>query len=120
MRRSGSAAEAGSFALGSLGAFLVIEARDYAETRGAKPLARLSAVLSDRSNARRAPSSPALARLWGKIKDKSRQVTPRCCRAPPAPSRRPRKNGPFWRPMAILPSAPPVHISGMGWSRNFP
>src|ERR1017187_8713881 len=36
----------GGFALGSLGAFLVIEAREHAEQRGAKPLARLTAVLS--------------------------------------------------------------------------
>ena len=39
----------GGFALGSLGAFLVIEARAHAEARGAKRLARLSAVLSDRT-----------------------------------------------------------------------
>ena len=39
----------GGVALGSLGAFLVIEARSHAEARGAKPLARLSAVYSDRS-----------------------------------------------------------------------
>jgi 3-oxoacyl-[acyl-carrier-protein] synthase II len=58
------------FALGSLGAFLVVEARDYAEARGAKPLARLAAVFSDRS--KRAPGSvtAALTRLWDKVKDK--------------------------------------------------
>jgi 3-oxoacyl-[acyl-carrier-protein] synthase II len=58
------------FALGSLGAFLVVEARDYAEARGAKPLARLSTVVSDRS--KRAPGSvtAALTKLWDKIKDK--------------------------------------------------
>jgi 3-oxoacyl-[acyl-carrier-protein] synthase II len=57
----------GGFALGSLGAFLVVEGRDYAEARGAKPLARLSAVLSDRS--KRAPGSTTagLDRLWEKI-----------------------------------------------------
>ena len=38
----------GGFALGSLGAFLLIEERRHAEKRGAKPLARLSAVVSDR------------------------------------------------------------------------
>src|SRR6476620_243070 len=38
------------FALGSLGAFLVMEARDHAEKRGAKPLGRLSAVVSDRAS----------------------------------------------------------------------
>jgi 3-oxoacyl-[acyl-carrier-protein] synthase II len=60
----------GGFALGSLGAFLVIEGRDYAEARGAKPLARLSAVLSDRS--KRAPGSvgAGLTGLWDKIRDK--------------------------------------------------
>ena len=48
----------------------MIEAREHAEARGAKPLARLSAVLSDRS--KRAPGtvSAALARLWDKLKDK--------------------------------------------------
>ena len=62
--------EAGGFALGSLGAFLVIEAREHAEKRGAKPLARLVTVLSDRS--KRAPGTinAALTKLWGKIKSK--------------------------------------------------
>src|SRR6516225_3338664 len=36
--------------LGSLGAFLVLEARGHAEARNAKPLAHLSAVLSERSS----------------------------------------------------------------------
>ncbi len=60
------------FALGSLGAFLVIEGRDYAEARGARPLARLTAVLSDR--AKRTPGSvtAGLTRLWDKIKDRVR------------------------------------------------
>ena len=46
----------------------MIEERDHAEARGAKPLARLSAVYSDRS--KRAPGdvATALARLWDKIK----------------------------------------------------
>ena len=48
-------------ALASLGAFLVIESRTHAEARGAKRIARLSAVLSDRSRAqpgrRRPPRS---------------------------------------------------------------
>jgi len=58
------------FALGSLGAFLVIEAREHAEKRGAKPLARLTTVLSDRSNRQPGAATAALARLWDKIKDK--------------------------------------------------
>ena len=62
--------EKGGFALGSLGAFLVIEAREHAQARGAKPLARLTAVLSDRT--KRAPGTvnAALTRLWDKIKAK--------------------------------------------------
>jgi len=62
--------EAGGFALGSLGAFLVIEAREHAEKRGAKPMARLVSVLSDRS--KRAPGTinAALTKLWDKIKSK--------------------------------------------------
>lgn len=63
-------AEDGGFALGSLGAFLVIEARDHAEARGAKPLARLTAVVSDRSNRQPGAAISALGKLWDKIKDK--------------------------------------------------
>lgn len=58
------------FALGSLGAFLVIEASEHAQARGAKPLARLSAVVSDRSNRQPGAVTAALAGLWDKIKDK--------------------------------------------------
>jgi len=60
----------GGFALGSLGAFLVIEARDHAEARGAKPLARLTSVLADRR--KRVPGNVAasLEGLWDKVKDK--------------------------------------------------
>ncbi len=62
--------EKGGFALGSLGAFLVIEAREHAEKRGAKPLARLTAVFSDRTNRQPGKVTAALTRLWDKIKDK--------------------------------------------------
>jgi 3-oxoacyl-[acyl-carrier-protein] synthase II len=56
------------FALASLGAFLVIESRAHAEARGAKRIARLSAVLSDRSR-RRNPGdvTAGLEKLWGRI-----------------------------------------------------
>ena len=60
----------GGFALGSLGAFLVIEAREHAEQRGAKPLARLTAVLSDRSKRTPGSVTAALGRLWDKVKQK--------------------------------------------------
>jgi 3-oxoacyl-[acyl-carrier-protein] synthase II len=62
--------KSGGFALGSLGAFLVIEGRDYAEARGATPLARLSAVLSDRSKRTPGSVTGGLSGLWDKVKDK--------------------------------------------------
>ncbi|MCF8477906.1 MAG: beta-ketoacyl-ACP synthase [Pseudolabrys sp.] len=62
--------EKGGFALGSLGAFLVIEAREHAEARGAKPLARLTAVMSDRASRKPGTITTALTRLWDTIKDK--------------------------------------------------
>jgi 3-oxoacyl-[acyl-carrier-protein] synthase II len=42
----------GGFVLASLGAFLVLEHRAHAEARGAKPIARLSAVVTDRADRR--------------------------------------------------------------------
>ena len=60
----------GGVALGSLGAFLVIEERGHAEARGAKPLARLSAVYSDRSKRAPADVTKALAKFWDRIKDR--------------------------------------------------
>jgi len=62
--------EKGGFALGSLGAFLVIEARDYAEKRGANPMARLTAVISDRTDRKPGAITATLSRLWDKIKDR--------------------------------------------------
>ena len=56
------------FALGSLGAFVVIESRAHAEARGAKPLAKLTAVLSDRSKREPGTVTAALAREWDKLK----------------------------------------------------
>ena len=61
---------ASGFAIGSLGAFLVIEAREHAEKRGAKPLARLSAVVSGRANRQPGTVTASLRGLWDKIKDK--------------------------------------------------
>jgi 3-oxoacyl-[acyl-carrier-protein] synthase II len=58
------------FALGSLGAFLVLETPAHAQARGAKPLARLSAVLSDRSKRQQGSVTAGLGRLWDKLKDK--------------------------------------------------
>jgi 3-oxoacyl-[acyl-carrier-protein] synthase II len=41
---------AGGMVMGSAGAFLILESRQHAEARGAKPYARISKVLSDRSS----------------------------------------------------------------------
>jgi 3-oxoacyl-[acyl-carrier-protein] synthase II len=52
------------FALGSMGAFLVLESAEHARARGARPLARLTAVVNARSE--RAPGAVAasLEKLW--------------------------------------------------------
>ncbi len=59
----------GGFALGSLGAFLVLENRAHAEARGAKPLARLTTVLSDRTKRQQGSVTAGLNRLWDKVKN---------------------------------------------------
>jgi 3-oxoacyl-[acyl-carrier-protein] synthase II len=64
----------GGFALGSLGAFLVIESRAHAEARGAKPLARIAAVLSDHAKRQSGAVSKSLETLFDTVKDK---VVPR-------------------------------------------
>jgi len=56
------------FALGSAGAFLVIESREHATARGAKPFARLSHVVSDLSPRKRMGDVTAtLERLWSQL-----------------------------------------------------
>jgi 3-oxoacyl-[acyl-carrier-protein] synthase II len=54
----------GGMVLGSLGAFLVLEARDHAQARGAKPLARLSSVKSERSARPPGAVTGALTKMW--------------------------------------------------------
>jgi 3-oxoacyl-[acyl-carrier-protein] synthase II len=56
------------FALGSAGAFLVIESRAHAEVRGAKPYARLSNVVADLAH-RKHPGevTATLGKLWSKL-----------------------------------------------------
>ena len=52
------------FALGSMGAFLVLEAAEHARARGAKPLARLAAVVNARSNRQPGAVAASLEKLW--------------------------------------------------------
>jgi 3-oxoacyl-[acyl-carrier-protein] synthase II len=67
------------FALGSAGAFLVIESRAHAEARGAKPYARLSNVVADLAH-RKHPGevTATLGKLWsklGKLENKGAIIT---------------------------------------------
>ncbi len=60
--------EPGGFALGSGGAFLVIESRAHAEARGAKPFARLVNVVADLARRKQAGDvTSTLEKLWGKL-----------------------------------------------------
>jgi 3-oxoacyl-[acyl-carrier-protein] synthase II len=57
----------GGFALGSLGAFLVLESADHAKARGAQPIAKLSAVIAARANRKPGTITAALDDMWGQI-----------------------------------------------------
>jgi len=63
----------GGHAFGTIGAFLVLEERAHAEKRGAKPFARLKAVVSDRSRRQPGDITAALDKLWDEI---SRDISP--------------------------------------------
>jgi 3-oxoacyl-[acyl-carrier-protein] synthase II len=59
---------AGGFALGSLGAFLVLESQAHAQARSAKPIARLTAVASGYSDrSKPGATTNELGRLWPKV-----------------------------------------------------
>jgi 3-oxoacyl-[acyl-carrier-protein] synthase II len=60
--------ESGGFALGSAGAFLVVESKAHATARGAKPFARLTNVVADRSQRKQAGAVKlTLENLWSKL-----------------------------------------------------
>jgi len=61
------ASHGGGMALGSLGAFLVLESREHATARNARPLARLLSVQSDRTNRQPGAVAASLARMWKTI-----------------------------------------------------
>ncbi|MEH2469774.1 3-oxoacyl-[acyl-carrier-protein] synthase II [Nitrobacteraceae bacterium AZCC 2161] len=60
--------QASGFALGSGGAFLVIESKTHAQARGAKPYARLKNVVADQAR-RKNPGevTASLEKLWSKL-----------------------------------------------------
>jgi 3-oxoacyl-[acyl-carrier-protein] synthase II len=56
------------FALGSAGVFLVLESREHAEARGAKPYAKLSKVVADLAQRKQAGAvTKSLEALWPKL-----------------------------------------------------
>jgi 3-oxoacyl-[acyl-carrier-protein] synthase II len=57
----------GGMALGSLGAFLVLESRAHASARGARPLARLANVQAARSKRQPGAVQAVLKRMWESI-----------------------------------------------------
>jgi 3-oxoacyl-[acyl-carrier-protein] synthase II len=61
------AAKGGGMALGSMGAFLVLEEKSHAEKRGAKPFARISSVLSEQSRRNDGDIAKTLETLWTKL-----------------------------------------------------
>ena len=66
------AGDGGGLALASLGAFLVIESRDHALNRNAKPLARLWNVQSDRTKRQPGAITDTLARMWANLASRLR------------------------------------------------
>jgi 3-oxoacyl-[acyl-carrier-protein] synthase II len=60
-------AHGGGMALGSLGAFLVLESAAHAQERRATPLARVTRVLSDRTARRAGDIAAMLERMWGEL-----------------------------------------------------
>src|ERR1700674_2435164 len=52
------------FALGSMGAFLVLESAEHARARDAQPLARLAAIVAARSDRKPGAVTASLGRLW--------------------------------------------------------
>ncbi len=59
--------ERDGFAIGSAGVFLVVESKEHAQARGAKPYARLSKVVTDRARRDKGSIIPTLDALWTQI-----------------------------------------------------
>ena len=57
----------GGIALGNMGAFLVLESREHAQMRGARPRARLSPICADRNRRQPGDIEATLRRQWNAI-----------------------------------------------------
>jgi len=57
----------GGLALGSMGAFLILESREHAQARGARPRARLESVCADRNRRQPGEIEATLRREWNAI-----------------------------------------------------
>jgi 3-oxoacyl-[acyl-carrier-protein] synthase II len=57
----------GAIAFGNMGAFLVLESRDHAQARGARPRARISSICSDRNRRQDGEIEATLRRQWETI-----------------------------------------------------
>jgi 3-oxoacyl-[acyl-carrier-protein] synthase II len=60
----------GGIAVGSMGAFLVLESREHAQARGARPRARLASVHADRNRRQPGEIEATLGRQWNAIATK--------------------------------------------------
>lgn len=60
----------GGMVMGSAGAFLILESRQHAEARGAKPYARISKMVSDRCNRQAGAARQVANGLFEQISDK--------------------------------------------------
>ena len=106
------------FALGSAGAFLVMESKAHAEARGAKPFARLTNVVADLARRKHPARSQRRWKSCGRSSAGSR-ATARSSRARPAPSRSPRKNGRSSASIRTSRCARPARCSVTPWKRSF-
>ena len=57
----------GGIAFGTMGAFLVLESKEHATARGAKPRAKISEVYSDRNARKEGDAEGSLRRQWQKL-----------------------------------------------------
>lgn len=79
--------QGGGMIMGSAGAFLILESRQHAEARGAKPYARINKVVSDRCNRQAGAARKIAEGLLEKIADQIPQgplpVLSGCCGVQP-------------------------------------